>query len=239
MRVKSNRYFGALGIALSVVLVTPAAHAARLGGAYYVDDAEIGSVGSCEVESWGSFAANGDRVMVFNPACVYNLGRPVEIGMSLIGLRAGGEWSSIFAASAKTVLAKQQGIMPGIAVAGVVTYDLRSGSLESLILNVPFTWDLSKTVRVNVNAGAQYNAREQVLFPLGGLGVSWNFLPKWSVIAETFAIMAPQEANPRWQSGVRYSPAKDVDCDIVYGRNITGERSNWLTLALTMRLGDR
>ena len=36
------------------------AFAARLGGAYYVDDAEIGKVGSCETESWGSFAANAD-----------------------------------------------------------------------------------------------------------------------------------------------------------------------------------
>jgi hypothetical protein len=34
--------------------------AAQLGGAYFVDDAEIGPVGSCEVESWASFAGNSD-----------------------------------------------------------------------------------------------------------------------------------------------------------------------------------
>ena len=46
------------------------AFAARLGGAYYVDDAEIGKVGSCEIESWSSFATSGDRIAVFSPACV-------------------------------------------------------------------------------------------------------------------------------------------------------------------------
>jgi hypothetical protein len=57
---------------------------ARLGGAYYVDDAEIGKPGSCEIESWSSFAANGDRIAVFSPACVLNLGRPVELGTNIV-----------------------------------------------------------------------------------------------------------------------------------------------------------
>jgi hypothetical protein len=36
------------------------------GGAYYVDDAEIGKLGSCEIETWSSFAASGDRIAVFS-----------------------------------------------------------------------------------------------------------------------------------------------------------------------------
>src|SRR5438874_11873323 len=57
--------------------VTPA-FTARLGGAYYVDDAEIGKVGSCEIESWSSFAANGDRIsLAFSvpPACSISAGQ--------------------------------------------------------------------------------------------------------------------------------------------------------------------
>ena len=67
----------ACAIALAIVaptclLLSPApAFAARLGGAYYVDDAEIEKVGVCEIESWSSFAANGDRISVFSPACVF------------------------------------------------------------------------------------------------------------------------------------------------------------------------
>ena len=62
--------------------------AARLGGAYYVDDAEIGKTGSCEFESWSSFAANGDRIAVFSPACVVKLGPPVELGTNLLNVRS-------------------------------------------------------------------------------------------------------------------------------------------------------
>jgi hypothetical protein len=79
-------YPSVLAFALFMILVvpTPKAFAARLGGAYYVDDAEIGKPGSCEIESWSSFAANGDRIAVFSPACVLNLGRPVELGTNIV-----------------------------------------------------------------------------------------------------------------------------------------------------------
>ena len=82
----------ALAVVLSIGLFPLAsAFAARLGGAYYVDDAEIEKAGICEIESWSSFAANGDRISVFSPACVFNLGRPVELGTNLVNLRSGGE----------------------------------------------------------------------------------------------------------------------------------------------------
>jgi hypothetical protein len=53
-----------------------------------------------------------------------------------------------------------------------------------------------------------------------------------------FAIVGPGQSNPRFQSGIRYSPNKDVDWDVIYGRNLTGEGANWITLALTVRIGD-
>ena len=51
------------GATLYVIIFLSAmpALAARLGGAYYVDDAEIGKSGSCEIETWSSFARTGDR----------------------------------------------------------------------------------------------------------------------------------------------------------------------------------
>jgi hypothetical protein len=82
--------FAAFASALILFLLSspPEAAAARLGGAYYVDDAEIGKLGSCEIESWSSFAANGDRIAVFSPACVLNLGVPVELGTNIVNLRS-------------------------------------------------------------------------------------------------------------------------------------------------------
>jgi hypothetical protein len=44
--------------------------------------------------------------------------------------------------------------------------------------------------------------------------------------------------NPRFQSGLRYSPTKDIDLDVIYGRNLLGEGANWITLGLTVRIGD-
>src|SRR5215210_2525716 len=84
-----------LGFALvAFSLPVRRADAAKLGGAYFVDDAEIGRLGSCEIESWGSFAANTDRIFVFSPACVFNLGRPVELGANFVKMRSDGAWDS-------------------------------------------------------------------------------------------------------------------------------------------------
>ncbi|HWE21906.1 MAG TPA: hypothetical protein VG758_32810, partial [Hyphomicrobiaceae bacterium] len=39
-------------------------------GPYAVDDATIGDVGQCHVESWVSAADNGDIIVLTQPACV-------------------------------------------------------------------------------------------------------------------------------------------------------------------------
>ena len=94
------------GFALAVLLMlypVPKAGAARLGGPYFVDDAEIGKVGSCEVESWNSSAGNGDRISVFSPACVVNFGAPVELGTNLVNARSDGDGISTISLTAKTV----------------------------------------------------------------------------------------------------------------------------------------
>ena len=95
----------------------------------------------------------------------------------------------------------------------------------------------SKSLQFKLNFGAQYNDGDpRGLFATGGVGVSWNFVPRWSVISEVFAIMGSGQSNPRFQSGIRYSPTKNVDWDLIYGRNLTGEGANWITLALTVRI---
>ena len=50
--------------------------------------------------------------------------------------------------------------------------------------------------------------------------------------------MGPGQTNPRVQTGLRYSPTKDIDADLIYGRNLLGESSNWITIGLTLRTGD-
>src|SRR5438105_6435863 len=101
--IRASQFELAFVLLISLLCPLAPAFAARLGGAYYVDDAEIGKVGSCEIEQWASFAANGDRILVFSPACVFNLGVPVELGTNLVGTRSGGEPDSSISLTAKTV----------------------------------------------------------------------------------------------------------------------------------------
>jgi hypothetical protein len=231
----------ALALTLLICLFAPItqALAARLGGAYYVDDAEIGKAGSCEIESWSSFAATGDRIAVFSPACVVNPDRPVEVGTNLVDLRSDGEEDFVATLTAKTVPIPIGRTGFGLAIAGAVVLDPLNHTGNGMIVNIPATFEFSKELRVNLNVGAQYYSGDTPgLFATAGLGVSWNFAPRWSTISEVFALMGPGQTNPRLQSGVRYSPTKDIDCDLIYGRNLAGEGANWITVGLTVRIGD-
>jgi hypothetical protein len=232
----------ALPFALVLMCLLPAttAFAARLGGAYYVDDAEIGKIGSCEIESWSSFAANGDRIAVFSPACVINPGRPVEVGTNLVDVRFDGREDVLATLTAKTVPIPIGRTGFGLAIAGALIYDPLNQTGSGLILNVPVTFEFNKDFRLNINFGAQYysGGDPHGLFATAGAGVSWTFVPHWSVISEVFALMGPGQTNPRFQTGLRYSPTKDIDCDVIYGRNLLGEGANWITVGLTVRIGD-
>jgi len=236
------RVIAPFGATLYVMIFLSAmpALAARLGGAYYVDDAEIGKSGSCEIETWSSFARTGDRIAVFSPACVVDVGRPVELGTNLVDLRSDGQEDVLSTLTAKTVPIPIGRNGFGLAIAGAVVYDPLNQTGSGLIVNVPLTFEFNKDFRVNLNFGGQYysGGDPHGLYGTAGVGASWTFVPHWSVISEVFALMGPGQTNPRFQSGLRYSPTKDIDLDVIYGRNLLGEGANWITLGLTVRIGD-
>jgi len=150
---------GAFAFAVFILLLpVPRAGAAKLGGPYYVDDAEIGKVGSCEVESWNSSAGNGDRITVFSPACVFNFGSPVEVGTNLLNARSDGDGISTVSLTAKTVPIPIGPTGFGLALSGAVVYDPFRHAANGLIFTVPVTFDLTEKLRLNINVGAQYNA---------------------------------------------------------------------------------
>jgi hypothetical protein len=45
----------------------------------------------------------------------------------------------------------------------------------------------------------------------------------------------PSAVQPRFQTGVRYRPNEIFSVDLIYGRNISGENANWITLGTTFR----
>ncbi len=57
--------------------------------------------------------------------------------------------------------------------------------------------------------------------------------------AEVFGVAGAAETRtavqPRWQLGLRYRPIDEFNVDLIYGRNLTGENSNWITLASVIR----
>jgi hypothetical protein len=188
-RTQSRRLTSAL-VFLFFLPAVPA-FAARLGGAYYVEDAEIGKVGSCEIESWSSFAASGDRITVFSPACVVKLGAPVELGTNLLNLRSDGQEDYLATLTAKTVPIPIGRNGFGLAISGAVVYDPRNQTGNGFIVNVPVTFEFSKELRVNVNFGTQYytGGDPHGLYATSGIGVSWTFIKHWSFISEVFALM--------------------------------------------------
>lgn len=209
---------------------------ASLGGAYFIDDAEIGAVGSCEIEHWASFAANSDRIYVSNPACVFNLGRPMEIGATFLRTRSAGEWGSTLALTAKTVFIASEGSGWGLGLSASMTHDFKSAA-NGVIVNVPVTYDFNKQLRFNANVGWLYDPGQQQHFMTGGVGVAWNFVKPLSLLAEIFTTVGSGEIDPRFQVGLRYNPSKLIDVDVIYGRNLSGERSNWITVGLNFRTG--
>ena len=41
--------------------------------------------------------------------------------------------------------------------------------------------------------------------------------------------------RPRFQLGLRFRPIDRFNVDLIYGRTITGENANWLTVASIIR----
>src|SRR4029450_6122311 len=76
----------------------------------------------------------------------------------------------------------------GVAIAGAVVYDPFNRTGNGLMVNVPITFEFSKELGLNVNVGAEYyiTGDPHGLFATAGAGVSWNFVPQWSVISEVF-----------------------------------------------------
>jgi hypothetical protein len=109
------------------------------------------------------------------------------------------------------------------------------------MLYVPLTFKLSETFRINVNAGWQYDGIVKLNYALWGAGFEWIFVEQLTLVGEVFGLSGPTTpeaiaiTEPRAQLGLRVSPMQNIDVDLIYGRNITGENANWFTLGLNVR----
>jgi hypothetical protein len=236
----SFRWLGAASLLRAAAVSLLPVPAIAAGGAFFVDDALIGKPGECKVESWASIASNHDFLAVTQPACVVNAGIPVEAGATLVRTRSDGEWSTGAGPRAKINIIPlgDQGFALGLS--GNTLWNLNTGQNVGSNINVPFTIQASKDFRINLNAGWLYDAVAHAGYGTYGAGFEWNFVQPLTLIGEVFGLAGRQQdvrsvTEPRAQIGLRWTPAEFIDVDVIYGRNITGENANWLTLGLNLR----
>jgi hypothetical protein len=225
--------FIALAAAFAALVLAPHAHAAS--GAFVVDDVDVGKVGSCKVESWTSFASNRDFIAVTSPACVVDLGRPVEINPQFQRFNAGNVWGTNATLRAKTNLIPVEPNKIGLGLIGGVTFDVLTGDTIAVFGIVPVTIQVTEQLRVNLNGGFAWDPTAGQNFAVLGAGFDWNFVKPLTLIGEVFALAGPGQRNPRFQLGLRYTPVDYLDFDLIYGRNIVGENANWITLGFNVR----
>jgi hypothetical protein len=208
-------------------------------GAYAVDAADISEVGSCKVESWLSTATNTDLSAVANPSCVVNPYKPVELSMLTNHARSDGEWSTSIQPKAKWNIVPTGIGKFGFAFYAGGSFDALTGENLTAFAVVPATYRLSETMRININGGWLWDRTVDRHYLTYGLGFDWKFTDVLQWTIETFGQAGASDiasvVRPRFQTGVRYRPNEIFSVDVIYGRNITGENANWITIGTTIR----
>ena len=210
------------------------------GAAYQVDTVEISEAGACKVESWLSWASNRDFIAAVSPACAFDFGRPVELSMQANRSRAEEEWTTAVTPKVKVNLISSAIGKPGLAVTGTASFDLITRENTALAMAAPVTLRLSDVVRINLNAGWQWDRTVDRHFLTYGAGVDWRTPDNvWTLTAEVFGQLGTSDIvsviQPRLQTGLRWRPIDQFNIDVIYGRNIAGENAHWITLATVVR----
>jgi len=237
MRLTGLKIVFAATPAILVSLTTLEARGAS--NAYAVDAADISETGSCKVESWISSATNTDFSAVANPSCVVDIFRPVELSMLTNRSRAEGDWSTTIAPKMKTNLVPTGIGKFGFSFYAGGSFDALTGENLTAFAVVPATFRLSETMRININGGWLWDKAVDRHYLTYGVGFDWKFTDVLQWTIETFgqagAANVPSVVRPRLQTGVRYRPNEIFSVDVIYGRNITGENANWITIGTTIR----
>ena len=224
---------------------------AAADGAFVVEDAEVGKPGECKVESWGAAADNRDGIFVTSPSCVFNFGRPVELGASFARFRDEGEMGTEMVLKGKTQLFESGKLSAALIVD--TSFDLLTGQQSAVLAALPLTHEFNEQFKLNLNVGWLWNRNEDQHSFIWGAQVEFKPLDKVTLIAEVFGEIGPRTKQlvfeddavfleigprPKWpafQAGLRYTPLPAFDIDFIYGRNITGVDANWFTIGVNAR----
>jgi hypothetical protein len=237
MGLRAGQIAYAATVVIMAMVLSDRAWAAN--GAYAVDAADISDVGSCKVESWISTATNTDFSAVANPSCVIDPFKPVEVSLLTNRFRSDGELSTTIAPKAKMNIAPTGIGKFGFSVYAGGSFDALTGENLTAFAVVPVTYRLSETTRINLNGGWLWDRTVDRHYLTYGVGFDWKFTDvlQWTIEAfgQAGASDMPSVVRPRFQTGVRYRPNEIFSVDVIYGRNITGENADWITIGTTIR----
>jgi hypothetical protein len=122
--------------------------------------------------------------------------------------------------------------MFGMAIAGGGGFDLTSRETAEWSVTVPVSIRLSEIFIVNLNVGGLWDRIEDRSFVTWGAGFMLTLSEPLMLIGEVFG---EGSERPGAQLGLRYTPHEKIDFDLIYGRNLTGEKSDWLTFGVNLR----
>ena len=130
----------------------------------------------------------------------------------------------------------------GLGIFAGTTFDLNNGDNTGSFIGIPVTFQLSEALRVNVNGGWLYDNVNDLHYATWGGGLEYKIAEPLTFIAEIFGQSGREPdgtstplTRPRAQVGLRWTPQERFDIDVIWGHNITGENSNWLTAGVNLR----
>ncbi|MEN4948380.1 hypothetical protein [Pseudomonas proteolytica] len=214
-----------IGATLAVGLLSKAFAA---GGSYVVDDGAINAPGECNVDA--GYTRSTQRTTL-SAACTsgalpnlqWGAAIEDEPGLSQLSPQLKGSlWAW-----------QDAGVEIAWAAAAHIAVDRRH-PFDGADLGVPLTWQAFETLRLNLNAGWShaYDDGEQNQRLTWGTGLEYRVADSLTLLAERYG---QQHGDQAWQAGPRVHLGKQVDVDLVVGRNLTGDHDRWLTTGATLR----
>jgi hypothetical protein len=233
---------GASAAALLLLVLAAPREALAANGAVAVDDTDVDPVGACKLDSWASFASkNRDRIGMASPGCVFNFGRPVDITFGLQGARSDGTWATSTSVKVRTLLVPGEVGKFSLLFSAATSYDFQTGGLSTALVNIPLTFQALENLKFNLNGGWLYERAAELHWATWGAGFDWSVSERISLIGEVYGQLGhnlvdlPHANDARAQFAFRLKPNENMDFDVIYGRNLTGENAHWVTVGINVR----
>ena len=166
--------------------------------------------------------------------------RPVEVSAQFTRSRADGEWGTGVSPKVKTNIVPTAIGSWGVAISATASYDLITKENTALFVTVPATLRMSNACgSTSTPAGSSTAPPIATTSPMARVSTGAPPTMSGPSPARCSGRPAPLEqpgvVEPRFQLGLRYRPVDQFNIDLIYGRNLAGERANWITLATIVR----